>query len=228
VHQWSCLAVAALARGGNQALRSGVWNYSSLINKSRRDAENRRLLYVAATRARDSLIIVGAPDGDKASEWINDQGVSFTHDSRKYPPLGHMVTNSKRHLDWVNRNHDSQWLASDDKNSTEVPFQRGTIVLDPVSLHAELDGTKGGNGTKFVLLHSHECMSQSVKNATPYVRMKKALQAISQSPDREKLDFSPVESPPRYIRIAPSSLHFPTDDLNSEILQGRERKREFE
>ena len=26
----------------------------------------------------------GAPDGDKASEWINDQGVSFTHDSRKY------------------------------------------------------------------------------------------------------------------------------------------------
>ena len=211
--------------GGNRALRSGVWNYSSLINKSRRDAENRRLLYVAATRARDSLIIVGAPDGDKASEWINDQGVSFTHDSRKYPPLGHMITNSKRHLDWVNRNHDSQWLTSDDKNSTEVPFQRGTIVLDPISLHAEHDGTKGGHGTKLVLLHSHECMSQSVDNATPYVRMKKALQAISLSPDREKLDFSPVESPPRYIRIAPSSLHFPTDDSNSEILQGREQKR---
>ena len=46
------------------------------------------MLYVAATRGRDSLIIVGAPDGDKAPEWINDQGVSFTHDSRKYPPFG--------------------------------------------------------------------------------------------------------------------------------------------
>ena len=136
-----------------------------------------------------------------------------------------MITNSKRHLDWVNRNHDSQWLTSDDKDSTEVPFQKGTIVLDPISLHAEHDGTREGNGTTFVLLHSHECMSQSEDNATPYIRMKKALEAISLSPDREKLDFSPVESPPRYIRIAPSSLHFPTDDSNSEILRGREQKR---
>ncbi|MDP7387536.1 MAG: 3'-5' exonuclease, partial [Candidatus Thalassarchaeaceae archaeon] len=213
--------------GGNRTLRSGVWNYSSLINRSRRDAENRRLLYVAATRARDSLIIVGAPDGNKSSEWINGQGVSFTHDSRKYPPLGHMITNSKRHLDWVNRNHDSQWLTSDDKESTEVPFERGTIVFDPISLHEDHDGTKGRKGTTFALLHSHECMSQSKNNTTPYIRMKKALDAISLSPDREKLDFCPVESPPRYIRIAPSSLHFPTDDSDPDILEQRKRKRNF-
>ena len=138
-----------------------------------------------------------------------------------------MITNSKRHLDWVNRNHDSQWLTSDDKESTEVPFERETIVFDPISLYEDHDGTKGRKGTTFVLLHSHECMSQSKNNTTPYIRMKKALDAISLSPDREKLDFCPVESPPRYIRIAPSSLHFPTDDSDSDILERRKRKRNF-
>ena len=116
---------------------------------------------------------------------------------------------------------------SDDKESTEVPFERGTIVFDPISLHEDHDGTKGRKGTTFVLLHSHECMSQSKNNTTPYIRMKKALDAISLSPDREKLDFCPVESPPRYIRIAPSSLHFPTDDSDPDILEQRKRKRNF-
>ena len=40
---------------------SPVWNLSTLLNQSQRHAEARRLLYVAATRAEERLIISGSP-----------------------------------------------------------------------------------------------------------------------------------------------------------------------
>ena len=85
--------------GGKKNLKSAVWEHARWINKSRKDAENRRLLYVAATRVQDRLIVVGSPegrDGRNSSKWIEGEGLSFIHDDRKSPPLGHMITNALR------------------------------------------------------------------------------------------------------------------------------------
>ena len=201
--------------GGNHVLRSGVWEYSNWINKSRRDAENRRLLYVAATRAQDSLIIVGSPDGRNASKWVDGQGVSFIHDARDHPPLGHMITNSMRHRDWESSEFNSPWLTQDDRNSTKRPSGRGGIVLDPFSLHGKEGSNKRGNKTRMVLIHSQECLSPTSPHATPYTLMKNAIDSISSSPDRTAPDFDPIPSPPRYIKIAPSSLHSESDPTKS-------------
>ncbi len=82
----------------NPAL-SVMWDHARRTTKSRRDAEARRLLYVAATRAEDRLIIVGSPQGELEPEWIDGEGLTFTHwNKNSYwgTPLGYMITDSMR------------------------------------------------------------------------------------------------------------------------------------
>ena len=57
--------------GGKKDLKSAVWEHARWINKSRKDAENRRLLYVAATRVQDRLIIVGSLKAETAGMHLN-------------------------------------------------------------------------------------------------------------------------------------------------------------
>jgi len=76
-----------------------MWDHARRTTKSRRDAEARRLLYVAATRVEDRLIIVGSPQGKLEPEWIDGEGLTFTHwNKNSYwgMPLGYMITDSMR------------------------------------------------------------------------------------------------------------------------------------
>ena len=197
--------------GNSQGLQSAVWNYSKWINKSRRDAENRRLLYVAATRAEDRLILVGSHDGRNASRWIEGSGVSFFHDSRTQPSLGSMITNAMRSRAWKCGEHTSPWLSSDDILSDKNPSKRVEIVLDPNELQVQHERKNASSSIGTTLIHSYDCLEQEITEKTPYVRLNQAIQAISESPIASMPKTAAVFSAPRHVKIAPSSLHDASD-----------------
>ena len=169
-------------------LKSAVWEHARWINKSRKDAENRRLLYVAATRVQDRLIIVGSPegrDGRNASKWIEGEGLNFTHDDRKSPPLGHMITNALRAKGWLEDRSQSKWLTLEDREHNAIPSERGTISLDPAELLNDSSISNPGKSPQFLLMHSSECFESEIAPSTPYARFKTAVEALSRTPIRK-------------------------------------------
>lgn len=196
--------------GGKKQLQSAVWEHARWINKSRKDAENRRLLYVAATRVQDRLIIVGSPEGRggrNVSKWVDGEGLNFTHDDRKSPPLGHMITNAMRAKGWLEDRSKSKWLTLEDRVNNIIPFRRGTISLDPAELLNDESTYGAGKNPTFLLMHSSECFISEADSSTPYTRLKNAIEALSLTPVRKIPVDSPIKSPSRKLKIAPSTLH---------------------
>ena len=196
--------------GGKKNLKSAVWEHARWINKSRKDAENRRLLYVAATRVQDRLIIVGSPEGRggrNASKWVDGSGLKFTHDDRKSPPLGHMITNAMRAKGWLEDRSESKWLTLEDRKHGEIPSERGTISLDPAELFNDALISGDGKNPHFLLMHSSECFESKIASSTPYTRLKTAIKALSNTPIRKPPAKVPIKSPSRKLKIAPSTLH---------------------
>ena len=208
--------------GGKKNLKSAVWEHARWINKSRKDAENRRLLYVAATRVQDRLIIAGSPDGmggRNASKWVDGDGLNFTHDARKSPPLGHMITNALRAKGWLEDRSKSIWLTPEDREHSAIPSGRGIVTLDPAELFSDASILRAGKNPQFLLMHSPECFESKIAPSTPYIRLQTAIEALSLTPIRKIRTNVPIKSPSRKLKIAPSALHVTDSEIPNTATQ---------
>ena len=132
---------------------SPVWDLSTLLNQSQRHAEARRLLYVAATRAEERLIISGSPRG---TSWIDGEGINLDIVQGATPSFGPMLIESMRqsaHREGV----DSPWLSGQEKASIPATTpKKYTLTIDPLSVQYDLQiGEKEGIGMR--IYHSPDC-----------------------------------------------------------------------
>ena len=161
-----------------------------MTHTARKEAESRRLLYVAATRAENKLIISGSPKG---TEWNNPAGeglfVPWTY-SNPIPQLGQMWLESLRHGSW-RRNEfgqdsedDSFWLRDKDKLGTYPgTINGGHRLINPMSALSEgFLGSKTLPG--FALIHHPDCLDiadETIGPLTPLQRIEMVNDAARES-----------------------------------------------
>tara|TARA_B100001113_G_scaffold26994_1_gene19556 strand:- start:1594 stop:6495 length:4902 start_codon:yes stop_codon:yes gene_type:complete len=132
---------------------SPVWDLSTLLNQSQRHAEARRLLYVAATRAEERLIISGSPRG---AAWIDGEGIRLEIVQGATPSFGPMLIESMRQSAH-RENIQSPWLnGEEDAGIPAITPKKYTLTIDPLSVQHDLQiGEKDGIGMR--IYHSPDC-----------------------------------------------------------------------
>ena len=121
---------------GDEYPISAMWEHAKKIAQKRKNAEARRLLYVAATRAEEHLVIVGSPDN---TSWQEDSGLHLPwRYSATQTTLGQMWIESLRQASHRRgeTSDDSPWMSLEDDNqphplNSEEGLDR---ILNPGSL----------------------------------------------------------------------------------------------
>ena len=188
--------------------RSAIWEHVTLLHRARKNAEARRLLYVAATRAEEKIIIAGSPRG---TQWLEDEGIvlPWTYD-KTAPQLGQMWLESLRMGSWRREELESPWLDSSESDSEPVLANGGSRTIDPSSLLE--DAFLGGSGkTGITILHHPDCFPETNEYGnlimTPIQRVESIDQASrgNQTTDPPTPTLPRVESSTR-VRVKPSKL----------------------
>ena len=179
-----------IKKPGKDHPHSPLWRHLIMTHTARKEAESRRLLYVAATRAENKLIISGSPKG---TEWNNRVGeglfIPWTY-SNPIPQLGQMWLESLRHGSW-RRNEfgqdaegDSFWLRDKDKLETYPgTINGGHRLINPMSALSEgFLGSKTLPG--FALIHHPDCLDifdEPMVPSTPLQRIEMVNDAAQES-----------------------------------------------
>ena len=142
---------------------SAIWKHARQIHSSRKDAEARRLLYVAATRAQNQLIIVGSP---KNTEWVQGKGLEIPWKySKSRTQLGQMWIEAIRQSSWKRKEISSPWLQPNDLEfPTQPKSESGTnILINPseLSTNGFISGEKTTNS--LIVYHKPECFNTDIK-----------------------------------------------------------------
>ena len=189
--------------------KSALWEHVSMLHKARKSAEARRLLYVAATRAEEKLIVAGSPKG---TAWFPEQGIKvpWTYDTT-IPQIGQMWAESMRQGSLRRDEKDSPWVTSTEAGA-ELPIPTtGNRVIDPAEMmkNASIAGEEKHGG--MLVIHHSDCFTGETgalgEISTPLQRIEKIDQAA-----RSEFSLSEEEKhPPRRevdtrVRINPSSL----------------------
>ena len=138
---------------------SAIWKHARQIHSSRKDAEARRLLYVAATRAKNQLIIVGSP---KNTQWVEKTGLEIPWKySKSRTQLGQMWIEAIRHSSWKRKEISSPWLQENDIQSHSFPeVLTGTkIILDPSELWNNGFNSDDKSNNSLIVYHHPECFN---------------------------------------------------------------------
>ena len=187
---------------------SAIWEHVSLLHRARKNAEARRLLYVAATRAEEKLIIAGSPRG---TQWLDDEGlvIPWSYD-KSAPQLGQMWLESLRMGSWRRREADSHWLDPSDIDSEPMLLNRGSRTLDPVRLLE--DAALGGNEKMgMTIIHHPDCFSNPDEDGIEILTPIQRIETIDQAVRGTQADESPSSIVPRKesstrVRVKPSKL----------------------
>ena len=163
---------------------SPLWKHVKKVHLARRNAEARRLLYVAATRAEEKLIICGSP---KHTNWEDGKGITFSWSyGKSVPQLGEMWLESLRQGSWKRGEESSHWLSSEDSQSQSPPTvtNEGIREIDP--LLASTSGMLGSNNLHGItILHHPMCFETTNKTTrtvlTPLQKIERTNQASSES-----------------------------------------------
>ena len=177
---------------------SALWNHATLLHRARKNAEARRLLYVAATRAEERLIIAGSPKG---TEWVEGEGIllPWTYD-KEAPQLGQMWLESLRMGSWRRNEDNSPWLSPTDAHSVPMLVNEGARKICPASLME--DAYLGcSNKTGITMLHHPECFTSFGSDGkcftTPIQRVE-----IIDTASRSTIENDPNTAPPESIRYS--------------------------
>ena len=111
----------------------GLWEFAKRIDHAQRQAERRREFYVALTRVKDRLILVGSPN--RAAE-IDPKTHKLMFKVRpSLKTMGGMLLDGLRSLSHQNSVEDSPWLLENDDFETPLATYTETVFsLDPYSL----------------------------------------------------------------------------------------------
>ncbi|MCH1592024.1 MAG: UvrD-helicase domain-containing protein, partial [Candidatus Thalassarchaeaceae archaeon] len=193
---------------GGKTPRSALWDHVSLLHRARKNAEARRLLYVAATRAKERLIITGSPKGTK---WQDEEGIIIPWNYEKSAPqLGQMWLESLRMGSWRRGETDSPWLDPSDSDSEPRLVNGGSRTIDPSDMLE--DASLGGiRKTGMTILHHPDCFLVDNEDEsvimTPIQRIEIINQAArSISEEDEKTYPIPRTYDSSRVRVNPSKL----------------------
>ena len=189
---------------------SPLWNHVKKIHLARRNAEARRLLYVASTRAESKLIVCGSP---KQTRWEDGTGLVFNWSySNPVPQLGEMWLESLRQGSWSRSEKNSHWVTDEDSESKMRPSvtRTGTRKIDPGK--AIISGFLGSDNLGGMpIFHHPDCLEETGVSSnsilTPLQRIERNDQASREIAKSAK---NSIESP-RFdhrnrVRIAPHNL----------------------
>jgi len=199
---------------GKEYPQSAMWKHSRRIAQKRRNAEARRLLYVAATRVEERLIIVGSPEN---SEWLENGGLRVEWKySETETTLGQMWLESLRQASHRRgeSHEDSPWLAA---GESELPHpldsgEGDDRIFNPAELVEDgwLRAEEAGHEKNGIAIYHHpDCLLSEDDNEnvlhSPLVRQSMLDQAANDS------RIAPVELMTRVgtgarIRLAPHKL----------------------
>jgi hypothetical protein len=187
---------------------SAIWEHVSLLHRARKNAEARRLLYVAATRAEEKIIIAGSPRG---TQWLEDEGIVFPWKyDKSAPQLGQMWLESLRMGSWRRGELESPWLEPSGDGSEPVLTNRGSRTVDPGSLLE--DACLGGRGkTGMTMLHHPDCFPETNEDGNAIMTPIQRIESIDQASRGNQTPDPSTPLPPRSesstrVRVKPSKL----------------------
>lgn len=163
--------------------RLATWHHAKRLHQGRKNAEARRLLYVAATRVEQHLIIVGSP---KNTTWT-ESGLSLPWGySQSELQLGQMWAESLRQGSWERSESDSPWLQEGDSASTTRPIsQRGEPrTLKPSSLQS--NAYLGGDVLNSISIYHHPDCIELADDDTPTTPLIEQTRMTSQALDEPR------------------------------------------
>ena len=199
---------------GNKYPISAMWEHAKKIAQKRKNAEARRLLYVAATRAEEHLVIVGSPD---KTNWQEDSGLHLPwRYSATQTTLGQMWVESLRQASHRRgeSSDDSPWLSIDDDNQPHpLNSEKGPDrILNPSSLRFDgwLRAEQEGHPKMGInIYHNPECLisENADENVlhSPLVRQTMLHEAATDERVADSEISSRLETGAR-IRLAPHRL----------------------
>jgi len=204
--------------------RSTIWEHVSILHRARKSAEARRLLYVAATRAEEKLIIAGSPRG---SEWVEGEGIRlpWTYDT-SIPQLGQMWAESLRQGSIRREEQASPWNSGSTLCTSEGTPTSGSLIIDPgLMLDRAYLGNEGNHGGMLVM-HEPSCF---LKEENEHQKIKTPLQRIEDIDkfSRYQPDLSGTEAPSvrneriTRVSIKPSQLPVFQDCARRQWLETR-------
>ena len=111
------------------------WEEAQAEEKRQQDAEERRLLYVALTRARDHLVIPCFPD-QRREAWLDDAIAGFALDNRE-PPYGATATTVRQ--DGTSGNAEVTWFDTREleQGGEATPSTRATAAIEGTEAEAQ-------------------------------------------------------------------------------------------
>jgi ATP-dependent exoDNAse (exonuclease V) beta subunit len=158
----------------------GLWEFAKTMDGAQRQAERRREFYVALTRVKDRLIVVGAPNTDcKIDKSTNN--LSFKS-KPSMKTMGAMWMDGIRYLSYINKVEDSPWLLpKDDFDKPLDGYSETQVSINPYMLFK--DSMFGGDNIDSIrVYHSPECF-ETISEETPLAKWKniekRALEAIN-------------------------------------------------
>ena len=133
----------------------GLWEFAKRMDHAQRQAERRREFYVALTRVKDRLIVVGSPSG--TAEINTDTHLLEFKSKPSMKTMGAMWLDGLRNLSHSNRQDNSPWLLTNDV--FDEPLQRyeeTKLSLNPSALVE--NSCLGGDAIESIhIYHSPDC-----------------------------------------------------------------------
>lgn len=145
----------------------GLWEFAKRMDHAQRQAERRREFYVALTRVKDRLIVVGSPS-DSAT--IDEETHCIGFKSKpSMKTMGAMWLDGLRSLSHQHHIENSPWLQANDAFGEQLPqYKETTLSINPRSLID--DACLGPHSVQSLYIyHSPDCFP-GLTTATPLQR----------------------------------------------------------
>ena len=161
----------------------GLWEFAKNMDGAQRQAERRREFYVALTRVKDRLIVVGSPNTTSSLEESTNNLFFKSKPSMK--TMGAMWMDGLRHLSYKNKVKDSPWLLpNDDFNMPLEAYGETNVSINPYSLF--MNSMFGGENIDSIrIYHSPECFD-IISEETPLNRWKNLESRATKLIDKSK------------------------------------------
>ena len=160
----------------------GLWEFTQRLDQAQTQAERRRSFYVALTRARDRLVLVGSYANEASIN--DDSGHLEVKVKASRSTMGGMLLESLRSLAYEAQDEHAPWLLEGDLGGGELPFyDKRTLSLDPYSLLH--NPHLGSSAIQSMRLYHHPDCFETTQVTTPlqdWTTLEQRIEAIDSEP----------------------------------------------
>jgi hypothetical protein len=160
----------------------GLWEFTQRLDQAQTQAERRRSFYVALTRARDRLVLVGSYANEASIN--DDSGHLEVKVKASRSTMGGMLLESLRSLAYEAQDEHAPWLLEGDLGVVELPFyDKRTLSLDPYGLLH--NPHLGSSAIQSMRLYHHPDCFETTQVTTPlqdWTTLEQRIEAIDSEP----------------------------------------------